>query len=374
MTENHCRKNLFSDFLSVKEKHVWEVREKVMHGAYVRGTLHFDICSVYCGFSHSLKTCCEDDEDCEHSFLLKDDLGYVCRICGVIERRIETIIDVQFNKAKKSTRTYASDYRSGKDRDSSDMVGVKLSEDDLVVTDIAAHPRHKKQMKPHQVEGFNFLRRDFLDELPGLVDFTVLLNPTPKQKIEGQKLKKFSRKFKICAAESAVFLHPMLSSLFENSVPTDDKMDELLEKLDVRDGVKAKFFLNMLNLCESSGERLLVFSQYLLPLKFLERLSVKVKNWSPGREIFVISGESSAEHLTRQAIGRAFQPGQKKKVYAYRLVTAGFHEGEDHTTCFKKELILRMWLEWNEYCGYQNFQVETMDANTVVTSSWKVRS
>ncbi|KAK3195419.1 hypothetical protein Dsin_026729 [Dipteronia sinensis] len=415
----------------------------------------------------------EDDEDCEHSFLLKDDLGYVCRICGVIERRIETIIDVQFNKAKKSTRTYASDYRSGKDRDSSDMVGVKLSEDDLVVTDIAAHPRHKKQMKPHQVEGFNFLRSnlvtdnpggcilahapgsgktfmiisfmqsflakypharplvilpkgilgtwkrefqtwqvedlplldfytvkadsraqqlevlkkwveqksilflgykqfssivcdkessqvsatcqeillkqpsilildeghtprnedtdvlqslskvqtprkvvlsgtlyqnhvkevfnilnlvrpkflksdtsrplvkrimsrvhipgvrknlssgtyaafyelvehtllkdedfkrkvtviqdlremtnkvlhyykgDFLDELPGLVDFTVLLNPTPKQKIEGQKLKKFSRKFKICAAGSAVFLHPMLSSLSENSVPTD---------------------------------------------------------------------------------------------------------------------------------------------------------
>ncbi|KAK3195418.1 hypothetical protein Dsin_026728 [Dipteronia sinensis] len=165
----------------------------------------------------------------------------------------------------------------------------------------------------------------------------------------------------------------------------------------------------MLNLCESSGERLLVFSQYLLPLKFLERLSVKAKNWSPGREIFVISGESSAEHrewsmerfnnsphskvffgsikacgegislvgasriiildvhlnpsVTRQAIGRAFRPGQKKKVYAYRLVTAGFHEEEDHTTCFKKELISRMWFEWNEYCGYQNFQVETMDAN-----------
>ncbi|KAL5790989.1 hypothetical protein ACOSQ2_005877 [Xanthoceras sorbifolium] len=603
----------------------------------------------------------EDDDDCDHSFLLKDDLGYVCRICGVIERRIETIIDVQFNKAKKSTRTYASDYRSAKDRESSDMVGVKLSEDDLVVTDIAAHPRHKKQMKPHQVEGFNFLRSnlvtdnpggcilahapgsgktfmiisfmqsflakypqarplvilpkgilgtwkrefqtwqvedlplydfytvkadsraqqlevlkkwveqksilflgykqfssivcdresslvsatcqeillkqpsilildeghtprnedtdvlqslskvqtprkvvlsgtlyqnhvkevfnilnlvrpkflksdtsrplvkrimsrvhipgvrkqfksgtyaafyelvehtllkdddfkrkvtvvqdlremtsrvlhyykgDFLDELPGLVDFTVLLNPSQKQKTEGQKLKKFSRKFKICAAGSAVFLHPILGSLSENSVPTDDKMDELLYKLDLKDGIKAKFFLNMLNLCESSGERMLVFSQYLLPLKFMERLTVKAKGWSPGREIFVISGESSADHrewsmerfnnsphskvffgsikacgegislvgasriiildvhlnpsVTRQAIGRAFRPGQKKKVYAYRLVTAGTHEEEDHTTCFKKELISRMWFEWNEYCGYQNFQVETMDAN-----------
>ncbi|KAK2665393.1 hypothetical protein Ddye_003967 [Dipteronia dyeriana] len=31
---------------------------------------------------------------------IEDDLGYVCRICGVIERRIETIIDVQFNKVE----------------------------------------------------------------------------------------------------------------------------------------------------------------------------------------------------------------------------------------------------------------------------------
>lgn len=40
----------------------------------------------------------EDGDDCDHSFVLKDDLGYVCRICGVIDRGIETIIDVQFNK------------------------------------------------------------------------------------------------------------------------------------------------------------------------------------------------------------------------------------------------------------------------------------
>lgn len=42
----------------------------------------------------------EDVDDCDHSFVLKDDLGYVCRICGVIDRGIETIIDVQFNKVR----------------------------------------------------------------------------------------------------------------------------------------------------------------------------------------------------------------------------------------------------------------------------------
>ncbi|KAJ4716575.1 protein CHROMATIN REMODELING 35-like [Melia azedarach] len=603
----------------------------------------------------------EDGDDCDHSFVLKDDLGYVCRICGVIGRGIETIIDVQFNKVKRSNRTYMSDYRSDKDRDSSDIIGVKLCEDNLVVTDIAAHPRHMKHMKPHQVEGFNFLRRnlvsdnpggcilahapgsgktfmiisfiqsflakypqarplvvlpkgilatwkkefqiwqvediplldfysvkadsraqqldvlgkwveqksilflgykqfsaiicdsgtsnisatcqdillkqpsilildeghtprnentdvlqslakvqtprkvvlsgtlyqnhvkevfnilnlvrpkflkldtsravvkrimsrvhiphtkkqikanaqsnfyelvehsllsdedfkrkvtviqdlremtskvlhyykgDFLDELPGLVDFTVVLDLSPRQKSETQKLKKFARKMKMAAVGSATYLHPKLNTLSEKIVPADDKMDELLEKLDIKDGVKAKFFLNMLSLCEAAGEKLLVFSQYLLPLKFVERLTVKMKGWSLGREIFVISGESNAEErewsmeqfnnspnskvflgsikacgegislvgasriiildvpfnpsVTRQAIGRAFRPGQTKKVYAYRLVSADSPEEEDHAACFKKELISRMWFEWNEYCGYQNFQVETVDVN-----------
>ncbi|CAI0377595.1 unnamed protein product [Linum tenue] len=43
----------------------------------------------------------DDDELCDHSFILKDDIGYVCRICGVIERGIESIIEVQFYKFKR---------------------------------------------------------------------------------------------------------------------------------------------------------------------------------------------------------------------------------------------------------------------------------
>lgn len=36
-------------------------------------------------------------------------------------------------------------------------------------------------------------------------------------------------------------------------------------------------------------------------------------------------------------------------------------EEGDHRTCFKKELISKMWFEWNEYCGERAFQVETLD-------------
>ena len=40
----------------------------------------------------------EGEEECEHSFLLKDDIGSVCRICGVVNRSIETIIEYQYSK------------------------------------------------------------------------------------------------------------------------------------------------------------------------------------------------------------------------------------------------------------------------------------
>lgn len=592
----------------------------------------------------------EDDDDCDHSFFLKDDLGYVCRVCGVIERGIETIFEFQY-KVKRSTRTYASDSWNTK---KTDVFGINVVKDDLIVTEIPAHPRHMKQMKPHQIEGFNFLGRnlagdhpggcilahapgsgktfmiisfmqsflgkypnarplvvlpkgilstwkkefqiwqvediplydfytvkadsrsqqlevlkqwmeqksilflgykqfssivcdngtnstslscqdillkvpsilildeghnprnentdmvqslakvqtprkvvlsgtlyqnhvrevfnilnlvrpkflkmetskpivrriesrvhipgmrtfydlventlqkdpdfkrkiaviqdlremtsqvlhyykgDFLDELPGLVDFTVVLTLSPRQKPEVGKIKKLSsRKFRISSIGSAVYLHPKLKPLAEkcgeNSI-SDHVMDDLVDKLDIRDGVKSKFYYNLLNLCESAGEKLLVFSQYLLPLKYLERLTMKWKGWSLGREIFVISGESSSEHrewsmekfnnsreakvffgsikacgegislvgasriiildvhlnpsVTRQAIGRAFRPGQTKKVFVYRLVSADSPEEEDHHVCFKKELISKMWFEWNEYCGDRAFEVEAVE-------------
>lgn len=601
---------------------------------------------------------------CDHSFVLKDDIGYVCRVCGVIQKGIEEIIEYQYAKSSRTARTYFNESKSAKERDVSDIShdGVRSSGQEFTITEISAHPMHWKQMKPHQIEGFNFLlsnlvsedpggcilahapgsgktfmiisfmqsflakypqarplvvlprgilstwkrefqrwqvediplldfysvkaenrvqqlevlqkwaskrsilflgykqfstivcdnenskaathcqeilltypsilvldeghtprneetdvlnslkkvqtprkivlsgtlyqnhvkevfnildlvrprflkkdssraimkrimsrvpsarknfkskgtevfyesveqtlqkednfrmkvtviqdlremtskvlhfyKGDFLDELPGLVDFTVFLNLTPQQSNEIHGLKSSNRKFKISSDGSALYVHPKLREYVKGSgkereAVDDSKMDQVLENLNINDGVKAKFFLNMLSLCESSGEKLLVFSPYLQPLKFLERLTVKMKGWGLGREIFVITGDSNSEtrewsmdrfnnspdarvffgsikacgegislvgasriiildvHLnpsvTRQAIGRAFRPGQQKKVYVYRLVAAKTPEEEDHSTCFRKESIAKMWFEWNEYCGQQAFEMETVE-------------
>lgn len=254
----------------------------------------------------------------------------------------------------------------------------------------------------------HYYKGDFLDELPGLVDFTVVLHLSSCQKREVARIK-LQSKFKASSVGGAVYLHPKLLPLSDNRSVTDDEIDEVLENLVVEDGVKAKFFWNMLSLCESKDEKLLVFGQYLMPLKFLERLIVKEKGWRQGREIFFVTGDSNQQerewsmkrfnnspkakvffgsikacgegislvgasriiildvHLnpsvTRQAIGRAFRPGQTKKVFVYRLVAADSPEVVDYDTCLKKELISKTWFEWREYCGYRDFEVETVDFN-----------
>ncbi|KAI3990611.1 hypothetical protein MKX01_022911 [Papaver californicum] len=134
----------------------------------------------------------------------------------------------------------------------------------------------------------HYYKGDFLDELPGLVDLTVLLALNPKQKHAK-------------SMGSAVYVHPQLKEYSESCATgekghiNEAKIDELINKVEITDGVKAKIFLAILALCESAGEKMLVFSQYLLPPKFLERLVVKTRGWSLVKEIFVISGDSSQE-------------------------------------------------------------------------------
>lgn len=258
----------------------------------------------------------------------------------------------------------------------------------------------------------HYYKGDFLEELPGLVDLTVLLNLSYKQKEIVQKLGKLE-KFKRLSVGSAVYIHPRLKEIAEKSAGdrgfSDEKIDSIIDSLDVKDGIKTKFFLNILSLAEAAGEKVLAFSQYHLPMKFLERTLVRLNSWRVGKEIFMITGDSSAEerelsteqfnsspdakilfgsikacgegislvgasrvvildvHLnpsvTRQAIGRAFRPGQEKKVFTYRLIAADSPEEDDHDTSFKKELISKMWFEWSEYSGLREFELEKIDIN-----------
>ncbi|KAG8046834.1 hypothetical protein GUJ93_ZPchr0008g12054 [Zizania palustris] len=253
----------------------------------------------------------------------------------------------------------------------------------------------------------HYYKGEILDELPGLSDFSVFLELGPKQKDILHKLKDYDM-FKRSAVGSALYIHPCLSEIPEvNAVDRDAAVDTLVKSINVSDGVKARFFLNILSLANSAGEKLLAFSQYMLPMKFLEKLLVKEKGWHVGKEIFMISGETGTKerslamdrfngsadakvlfgsikacgegislvgasrvivldvHLnpsvTRQAIGRAFRPGQQKKVFVYRLVAADSPEEKTHETAFKKEFIQKLWFEWSESCSTQDFKLNQVN-------------
>ena len=65
--------------------------------------------------------------------------------------------------------------------------------------------------------------------------------------------------------------------------------------------------------------------------------------------------------VTRQAIGRAFRPGQQKKVFVYRLVAVDSEEEKVHETAFKKEVIPKLWFEGSEYCTTEDFKLGQVD-------------
>ncbi|TVU42390.1 hypothetical protein EJB05_08792 [Eragrostis curvula] len=260
----------------------------------------------------------------------------------------------------------------------------------------------------------HYYKGDILEELPGLVDFSVFLKLTPKQKDIVHKLRAYE-KFKKNVVGASLYIHPCLSEISEvnaedrNNSLTDNSINSMIDSINVRDGVKARFFMNILSLAESAGEKLLAFSQYILPMKFLERLLVKMKGWHVGKEIFMISGDTSSEdrdlakdqfnnsadakvlfgsitacgegislvgasrviildvHLnpsvTRQAIGRAFRPGQQKKVFVYRLVAAESPEEKSHETTLKKEVIPKLWFEWSEHCTTEDFKLDQIEVD-----------
>ncbi len=251
----------------------------------------------------------------------------------------------------------------------------------------------------------HYFKGDSLDELPGLVDFSVFLHLSKKQEQAVKLLNASSNnRFVLAPKASRIYLHPALKDLV-----ADETIDQLLQNFNVGEGVKVNFYLNLLNLCASSGEKLLVFSQYVQPLKFLVRLTTKLKGYTLEQEMFMITGDTDCGQrdasmekfnnspdarvffgsikacgegislvgasrvlmldvhcnpsVTRQALGRAFRPGQVRKVYTYRLVASGTPEEHDHATCYRKESISKLWFEWDQSSGPQRLDLDKVNFN-----------
>ncbi|KAL5057743.1 hypothetical protein RYX36_029347 [Vicia faba] len=221
------------------------------------------------------------------------------------------------------------------------------------------------------------------EKLPGLRDCVLRLKPDSFQKQilesiqSSQDILSFEHKLILASIHPSLFLKCKL--LEEEESVVDKKQLEKL-RLDPYVGVKTKFLVELVNLCVAVNEKVLVFSQFIPPLRLIVEQLNSIFNWAEGKEILYMDGmialkkKQSLIHnfndangqakillactkacsegislvgasrvvlldvmwnpsVERQAISRAYRIGQEKVVYTYHLL---MHETSDCVRYFKQ--------------------------------------
>ncbi|KAE9596744.1 hypothetical protein Lal_00007979 [Lupinus albus] len=227
------------------------------------------------------------------------------------------------------------------------------------------------------------------ESLPGMKEFVVILKPTQLQKklLEDIQRKKnrlchgsqaSSNVMKIEYEESVTAVHPALFDLSEGN----GKYERL--KLNPEESSKTNFLMELIRLSELVNEKVLVFCQFINPLKLMASQLKHHFSWTEGREVLHMHGQVDAKlrqasiksfnnpnskvrvmlastkacyegislvgasrvvlldvvwnpSVERQAISRAYRLGQKKYVYTYHLITAGTREEEKSSRQAEKD-------------------------------------
>uniref|UniRef100_A0A6N2K9U7 Helicase C-terminal domain-containing protein n=1 Tax=Salix viminalis TaxID=40686 RepID=A0A6N2K9U7_SALVM len=209
------------------------------------------------------------------------------------------------------------------------------------------------------------------DTLPGLQIYTILMNPTD---IQHQILVKLHKIMEKCPG------YPL------------EHGKELMElerlRFDCKKGSKVMFVLNLVYRVVKN-EKVLIFCHNIAPIKLFLELFENIFRWQQGKEVLVLTGElelfergrvmdkfeelggasrvllasitACAEGIsltaasrvilldsewnpskTKQAIARAFRPGQQKMVYVYQLLATGTVEEDKYRRTAWKEWVSRM--------------------------------
>ncbi|XP_068644679.1 SNF2 domain-containing protein CLASSY 1-like [Aristolochia californica] len=234
------------------------------------------------------------------------------------------------------------------------------------------------------------------EKLPGMQSYTILMRSTDIQekflaKLHGVKQTKRSF-LELELLITVGSMHPWLLT----TVACAGKYFSLVElqelekcKLDITRGSKVKFIVDLVRQCVSRREKVLIFCHNIPPIKYLQNIFELIFGWQRDQEILVLQGDQEmseramvmdkfkekggaalvliasttacAEGIslvaasrvalldsewnpakTKQAIARAFRPGQEKEVYVYRLLASGTMEEDKYGKTALKELKSKM--------------------------------
>ncbi|MED6135450.1 SNF2 domain-containing protein CLASSY 1 [Stylosanthes scabra] len=234
------------------------------------------------------------------------------------------------------------------------------------------------------------------DDLPGLQIYTLLMNTTDTQHAMLKRLHKKMAKCNGYPLELELLItlgsiHPWLikTAVCANKFFTMEELRELERcKFELKMGSKVRFVMSLIYRVVQK-EKILIFCHNIAPVKlFIEYFELFFK-WQKGREILVLTGElelfergrvmdkfeepggvskillasitACAEGIsltaasrvimldsewnpskTKQAIARAFRPGQQKMVYVYQLLVTGSLEEDKYRRTTWKEWVSSM--------------------------------
>ncbi|XP_020595669.1 SNF2 domain-containing protein CLASSY 1-like [Phalaenopsis equestris] len=222
--------------------------------------------------------------------------------------------------------------------------------------------------------------------LPGLVIYTIVLLPADIQRevlVRLQSCLKLTRRYPI-ELELLITVGSIHPWLIKTMAHAEDYFNNSeLEKIEkykdsVISGSKVKFVFDIVHKSIMKGEKVLIFSHNIPPISLLVRYFETFLGWRKGEEVLVLQGDQElslrakimdtfngdvenkckvliastsacAEGIsltaasrvvlldsewnhskTRQAIARAFRPGQERKVYVYKLLASGTWEEDKY--------------------------------------------
>ena len=234
------------------------------------------------------------------------------------------------------------------------------------------------------------------DGLPGLQIYTLLMNSSDTQHEILLKLHKKMAKCNGYPLELELMItlgsiHPWLvkTAVCAEKFFTSEQLMELEKcKFDLKIGSKVRFVLSLIYRVVKN-EKVLIFCHNIAPVKLFVEYFEKYFGWMRGKEVLVLTGElelfergrvmdkfeeaggvakillasitACAEGIsltaasrvimldsewnpskTKQAIARAFRPGQQKVVYVYQLLVTGSLEEDKYRRTTWKEWVSSM--------------------------------
>ncbi|KAH0645779.1 hypothetical protein KY290_034581 [Solanum tuberosum] len=207
--------------------------------------------------------------------------------------------------------------------------------------------------------------------LPGLKSTVIHLKPTDLQK---ELLKRIPENpGSLSNLSSLISVHPSLVANRKEFSDLESQLSERRYRLDPDIGVKTKFVVELIKLCDGLKERVIIFSQLLGPLKLIKEQLSSLFGWTLDREILYMDGQLDVKQR-QVSINSLNDPKSEVKV-----LLASIKACSEGISLIGASRVVLLDVLWNPSVeqqaisrAYRKGQTKFVHVYYPVTSKWEV--